>query len=301
MQTCFRHSGSARRARTFPWLGAVLLAIFAGLAPASTIGAERSERIVALGGSVTEILYELGLGARIVAVDTTSVFPPEALATKPHVGYLRQLSAEGILSANPSLVIALDGAGPPDILKLVTDAGVPVARVPEDLTAEGVGKRVLSVAAAVGQDAAGLALAKRIESRFAAMDAARPRIARPLRALFVLSAQNGKTMVGGRNSAADAILALAGAVNAAAEIEGYKPFSDESVIAARPDVVVMMSSGPGGAPPPDLLAGPAFAQTPAGRDGRLVAMDGQYLVGFGPRTPEAARDLMRAFYPDLSE
>ncbi len=251
-------------------------------------------RIVALGGAVTEIVADLGLADRIVAADTTSVFPADILRTRPNVGYLRQLSAEGILSVRPTLVLAAEGAGPPDVLQLVQGTGVPIVRVPEEPTEAGVVARILAVADAVGASEAGRALAATTEARFAALAAERSRLGGEVRALFVLSLQNGRVMVGGRGTTADGMFRLAGATNAAAAVEGYKPMTDEAVVAARPDAIVMMQAGPSGPPSADLLAGPALSRTPAGRAGRLVVMDGLYLLGFGPRTPDAARDLMTA-------
>ncbi|MEE7440833.1 ABC transporter substrate-binding protein [Methylobacterium oryzae] len=125
-------------------------------------------------------------------------------------------------------------------------------------------------------------------------------IARVARALVVLSIQGGRTVVGGTGSSADGILALAGIGNAAAGLEGFKPMTDEAIVAAAPDAVVMMQNGPEPPKPESIFApGTALGQTPAAARGRLVAMDGLYLLGFGPRTPEAATDLMRALYPDL--
>lgn len=272
-------------------LGASLL-LAAGILPARGQGS--GARIVSLGGAVTEILADLGAADRIVAVDTTSIYPPDILATRPNVGYLRQLSAEGILSVRPSMILAVEGAGPPDVLALVRAAGVPVVAVPEDPTEAGVLARIGAVAEAVGLAEAGRALADGVRARFATLAAERAQIAGSARGLFILSLQNGRALVGGRNTTADGMFRLAGIENAAAAIEGYKPMTDEAIVAARPDAVVMMAVGPGGAPPSDVLAGPALSQTPAGRDGRLVTMNGLYLLGFGPRTPEAARDLMTA-------
>lgn len=256
-----------------------------------------SSRIVSIGGAVTEILYALGLGDRIVAVDTTSLHPPEAMRTKPNVGYLRQLSAEGILSVRPSLVIAADGAGPPDVLKLVREAGVTLVAVPEDPSEAGVLARIATVAQAVGRGAEGRTLAQDTERRFAELAALRQRIEGPARALIVLSLQNGRVMVGGRNTTADGMLTLAGALNVAAAIDGYKAMTDEAIVAAAPEVIVMMDHGPGGHASADLLQRSSLAQTPAGREQRLVTMNGLYLLGFGPRTPDAARDLLHALHP----
>ena len=258
-----------------------------------------AERIVSVGGAVTEILFELGAGDRIVGLDTTSVHPAEAVASKPSVGYLRQLSAEGILSLRPSLVIAVEGAGPPDALKVVEGAGIHVSIVPDRPSPTGVIEKIEAVAKLVDREQAGKALAERVDMDFAALEGARRRVGRPVRALFILSLQNGRAMVGGHQTTADAMFALAGAENAAASIDGFKPMSDEAIVAAAPDVVVMMSRGPGGPPSPEILRNPALAMTRAGRDGQLLVMDGPYLLGFGPRTGDAARELMRRLYPGM--
>lgn len=262
--------------------------------PALAVEEARAARIVSLGGAVTEILYRLGLGDRIAALDTTSIYPAEALATKPNVGYLRQLSAEGVLSVRPTLVIAVEGAGPPDALKLVREAGIPVELVPDEPTREGVRHKIEQIARLVGREPEGTALLGEVEAGFATLETARASAGRPVPTLFILSLQNGRAMVGGRNTTADGILRLAGAENVASTIEGFKPMTDEAILAAQPEAVLMMSFGPGGPPSPDTLKSPALAQTPAGRNGRLITMNGLYLLGFGPRTPEAARDLMSA-------
>jgi iron complex transport system substrate-binding protein len=255
-------------------------------------------RIVSIGGAVTEILYRLGHESEIVGVDTTSQYPAEALTTKPNVGYVRALGAEGILSLDPTLVIATEGAGPPDALRLVEQAGVPVIRVGDEPNQAGILRRIREIARAVEEGERGEALAREVEGGFARLAENRARVAQPVRALFVLSLQNGRPLVGGRGTTADAMLALAGAVNAASTLEGWKPLSDEGVIAAAPEAIVMMNRGPGG-DAQDPFALPAFSATPAGGAHRLVVMDGLYLLGFGPRAPLAAQDLMVALHPDL--
>ena len=286
-------------APSLPLTRRALLAALAGItltpfAPAALAEEVDPARIVSLGGAVTEILDLLGLDGQIAAIDTTSTYPPALLQTKPNVGYLRQLSAEGILSVRPTLVIASDGAGPPDVLKLVREAGIPVATVPDEPSPAGIRGKVEMIARLVGKPDAGAALAKSIDERFAALATARAALGHRDRVLFILSAQNGRMVVGGRNTSAAGILALAGAENAAEAVEGYKPMSEEAVMAAQPDAVLMMQNGPGGAANAAILDSAALAQTPAARTRRLVTMDGSYLLGFGPRTPDAARDLMNA-------
>ncbi|MBF9196526.1 heme/hemin ABC transporter substrate-binding protein [Microvirga terrestris] len=259
--------------------------------------AETTRRIVSVGGAVTEILYRLGRADEIVGVDSTSLYPADALKTKANVGYVRALGAEGVLSLNPSLVLASEGAGPPDALKLIEQAGVPIVRVPDQPSPAGIVKRVETIAQAVGATERGSALVKEIEAGFTRLAEARAGVGRATRTLFVLSLQNGRPLVGGQGTTADAMLSLAGATNVASSLNGWKPLSDEGLIAAAPEAIVMMNHGPGGAAS-DPFAYPAFAATPAAKSKRLVVMDSLYLLGFGPRTPDAARDLMAALHPD---
>jgi iron complex transport system substrate-binding protein len=267
------------------------------LLAASRLHAQPARRIVSLGGAATEILYRLGRADEIVGVDSTSLYPEEALKTKKNVGYVRQLGAEGILSLNPTLVIASEGAGPPDALRLIEQAGVPIIRVTDEPSAAGIAKRVEVIAKAVDAADKGAALSAEIDRGFARLAEAKARVTRPAKALFVLSLQNGRPLVGGLGTTADAMFALAGATNVASSLTGWKPLSDEGLIAAAPEAIVMMNHGPGGAAS-DPFAYPAFAATPAAAQRRLVVMDSLYLLGFGPRTPAAARDLMAALHPD---
>lgn len=248
-------------------------------------------RIVAVGGSITEILYALGLEDRIVAVDTTSIHPARALKDKPNVDYMRQLSPEGILAMSPTLVLAIEGSGPPEAVAVLQAARVPFIRVPDHFTAAGILDKIRLVAAAVGEPARGDCLAAAVKQEFDAL-AAQPRPAgRPPRILFVLSFVNDRAMVGGRDTAADGIIRMAGAENAMPDLAGYKLVGDEAIIAARPDMVLMMERPGQTVSPEAVLTRPAFAMTPAGITRTLVSMNGQYLLGFGPRTALAVRDL----------
>jgi iron complex transport system substrate-binding protein len=257
-------------------------------------------RIVAAGGVITEIVYALGRQDLLVGVDTTSLHPPAAMQEKANVGYVRALSAEGVLSLKPTDLLAVEGAGPPDTIKLIAEAGVRVQRVSEDTSEAGVVSRIRSIGSLVGAMAEAAALAVRLETDFAALKRQRDAIGRRRRVLFVLSLQNGRVMVGGAKSSADSIIALAGAVNAASAVEGYKPLSDEGLIAAAPDVVLMMSHNSHAASPEEVFAQPALSATPAAKSRALIAMDALYLLGFGPRTPDAARALMAAVYGPAS-
>ena len=260
--------------------------------------AQAEERIVSIGGAVTEIIYALGRDARIAAVDTTSLYPPAALKSKPNVGYMRALSAEGVLSVQPTMIVAAEGAGPPAAIATLQQSGVRMVAIPDEPSPNGVKHKITAVGDLVGAHDAANEMAGRVDARFNALAALRARVAKPKRVLFVLSASGGRTVVAGKGTSADAIIALAGATNAAVSIDGFKPMNDEAIVAAAPDVVLMMrrENPPAG----NILASPAFAVTPAGKAQALIEMDGNYLLGFGPRAPDAARDLMAALYPEMN-
>ena len=269
------------------------------LAVVAPARAQAAERIVAAGGVVTEVLYALGQQDKVVGVDTTSQWPPDALKDKTSVGYVRALSAEGVLSLKPTQVIAVEGAGPPDALALLKESGTPITMIPEALSPEAVVSKIAAIGKAAGAAEPAQQLAAVVKTRFDELDKLRSGLPGQKRVLFVLSLQNGRTLVGGRATTADAIIALAGGVNAASAVEGFKPMTDEAIITAAPDVVLMMRhSSAHNAGPDELFAMPAFSETPAAKQKALIRMDGLYLLGFGPRTPNAARDLMAELYPE---
>jgi iron complex transport system substrate-binding protein len=184
-----------------------------------------ARRIVSIGGAVTEILFALGLGDRVIAVDQTSTYPAAA-RVRPNVGYARPLTPEGVLSVGPDLILAIEGSGPPEALAVLKNAAVPVVMIPDGHDAAGVIRKVEAVAAAVGAGEAGARLAAALTADFAQVaDGVALLPGRP-RAAFVLSASGGTAVVGGAETSADAMLRLAGAQNALAAIRGYKPAVD---------------------------------------------------------------------------
>jgi iron complex transport system substrate-binding protein len=280
---------------------ACTLAVIAGLAaaPAAGLAALDASRIVAVGGSVTEILYALGLGGQVVAVDATSVFPPEALRDKRNIGYLRQLSPEGVLSTNPSLVLAAAGIGPPETVKVLEASAVALVRVPDRFDGEGILAKIRLIASTAGTEARGECLAAAVNRDLAALAALRGKLSSPARIAFVLSFANGRAMVAGRNTAADGLIRLAGAVNVFGDIDGYKPVNDEAVVAARPEAVMAMSNGgPGALSAEQVFAHAGFSGTPAAARRAFLAVEARAL-GFGPFTATAAFELARTLYPAL--
>lgn len=266
------------------------------LALAAPASAEDAQRIITLGGSVTEIAVALGAGDRLVARDTTSNYP-DTIQSLPDVGYIRALSPENILALDPALIVAEGDAGPPEAVEVLQAAGIPFVLVPEATDPAGITAKITAVAAALGLDDKGNALAASVQADLDAVAASAASIASPKRVLFILSLKGGGVMAGGEGTEAEGIIQLAGAVNAASGFEGYKPMTDEAVLAAQPDAILMMDrEGDLSIADADVLAQPALSQTPAAQTGTIIRMDGMLLLGFGPRTPMAARSLHDTLY-----
>ncbi|GMG83533.1 hemin ABC transporter substrate-binding protein [Paralimibaculum aggregatum] len=281
-----------RRAALRAMAGALLAAPV--LHAAAAAGAP--QRVVIADGVATEIAFLLGAGARIVGVDETSSYPPEA-REKARLGYFRRLAAEGVLGLAPDLMIASPHAGPPAAIARIREAGVPVVVTPEVLGLAGLPEKIRVVGAALGLAAEAEALAAKTAARVAALEAGRPVLAAPPRVLFVLGVRDGAPVVIGTGTAADAVIRLAGGVNAAG-LEGYRPMSREAIIAAAPDLILMSEEhaavvgGPGA-----VLARPEFALTPAGRAGAALTLPALAIMGIGPRTPAAVERLRAALAP----
>jgi iron complex transport system substrate-binding protein len=260
------------------------------------LSAKEPERILSIGGSVTEIVYALGQEHRLVARDTTSIYPQAANAL-PDVGYIRALSAEGVLSVAPELIISEDGAGPPEAVAALQSAAIPFVVIPDAYTAAGVVAKVRAVGEALGVPKDGDAMADRIAAEFDKAEDAISDVGTPKKVLFILSTQGGRILASGTNTAANGIIEMAGGQNAITAFEGYKPLTDEAVTSAAPDVVLMMDrSGDHSVENAELFAMPALISTPAAQSGAIVRMNGLYLLGFGPRTAQAALDLHEALY-----
>lgn len=270
-----------------------------GDAAGRTVEVADTSRIVTVGGAATEIVYALGLGERVIAVDVSSTYPASALATKPNVGYIRALSPEGVLSVDPSVIIATDGAGPPDAVSVLRNASVPFVTFPEARNPSQVLANIRFVAGVLGVPEAGEHVAEAVRQDFAALDAIRARITARRKAVFVLAASATGPIVGGAHTSADAILALAGIDNAMSAMTGFKPAVDEAMLAAEPDAIVLMKDRSHALADDALFALPAFAGTPAAARRHVFRIDGAYALAFGPRTPQAARDLAAAIYPEL--
>lgn len=249
------------------------------------------ERVVSLGGDITETVYALEAGSTLVGVDSTSEWP-EAARKLPDVGYVRQLSAEGVLALHPQLIIATHDAGPAAVIGQLRSAGAriemfPVSRTPQDVVA-----KIRDIGHLLGRDRQADALAAKVTGEYTELAASVSAMPRHPRTLFLMSAGAGSPMAAGQHTAADGAIALAGGQNVAASYSGYKPVSPEALVAMAPEVILLMRERSEDVNGIDgVLKLPGIAQTPAGRARRILFVDGQALLGFGPRSAAQAQAL----------
>lgn len=271
--------------RALAWAAAALLGWqCANACDAVDTGAD-SARLVVAGGSLTEIVYFLGAEQRLVAVDTTSNYPAAARQL-PSIGYVRALSAEGLLSLDPTLVLGEHDMGPAEVVAALETTGLPIVRVAETASAAGILAKVRCVAAVLGLvEQAETLIEEHLTSVVEALSELSASAAAPVRAAVLLSIGEGAPIGAGIGTSAHGVLEMAGARNALADFEGWKPVSLEAMANARADFVVMPQRGvtsAGGVA--EVLRHPAVALSVAGREDRLIVMDGMELLGFGPRT-----------------
>jgi iron complex transport system substrate-binding protein len=261
------------------------------LALATVCAQAAPRRVVSLGGDVTEIAFALGRGDALVAADLTSTYP-EVAQRLPRVGYVRALSAEGILALRPDLVIASGDAGPPETLAQIRAAGVPLVQVTKDHSLAGISAKIRAVAEALDASEEGGRLAASFDAERAGIT---PEDGRVIPAVFVMGRADGALVGAGRGTAADAMLSAAGLRNVLADMEGYKPVSGEALLALAPAVIVTGTrtvEASGGLA--RLVRSTALSPTPAAKSGRVLVFDDMYLLGLGPRAARAARELASA-------
>ncbi|MCT7356378.1 ABC transporter substrate-binding protein [Streptomyces sp. 15-116A] len=260
---------------------------------------DRAERLVPLSGSLSEIVFTLGLGDRVVARDVTATFAQAAklpVVTRGH-----DVSAESVLSLRPDLVLAESTTGPAEAMDQIRAAGIPVLVVAPASGLDDVGPRIRSVAKALGVPGAGEELSRRSEQRIAAVTESVPEERpRPRVAFLYLRGSASVYLIGGKGSGATSLIEAAGAVDAGAASGLEKDFTaitSEALVKAAPDAILVMSKGLESVGGVDgLVKIPGVAQTPAGMDRRIVSVEDGVLLNYGPRTDQVLKSVVAQLY-----
>ncbi len=261
-------------------------------------------RIVTLSGDFSEIVSALGLGANIVGVDLSSTYPRDEMRAKPKIGVEFRLLPEPILVLEPTVALGDLDASPPEVIEQVRGAGVPVVIFPRFEGLGAAGEKIRAVAAVLGLSDAGEELAATVEAEIAAAVAlAGTTTSRPRVAVVYVATADTILLLAGNTVFTGVIDALGGVdVGPDAGIDGFVPLTAEAIVAAAPEVIITAQRGFDGL---DGLEGflvlPGIAQTPAGRDARVLVYDDLLLLGMGPRTGQLADRMVRDLHPELGE
>lgn len=254
---------------------------------ATNISGNAQQRIISLNGTVSEMLCDLGLEDQIVGVDITSNYP-SSLQKKPKVGHNMNISAEGVLALQPTLVIGMKSQFSPQLSDQLKAAGVKTVTVNQDHSISGTRKLLMEVAKIAGATDKAYPLLQQFDQQIAGLKITTLN----KKVLFIYARGAGTMLVSGAGTSIDSIIKLAGAQNAVTEFKDFRPLSAESLVAANPDVILLFTSGlesMGGIA--GLLKVPGIAETTAGQQKKIITMDGELISGFGLRLPIAIQEL----------
>ena len=260
--------------------------------------ASNTEKVVVAGGSLTEIMYFLGLQQKIVALDVTSSYPKEAKKL-PSIGYVRALSTEGVLSLDPTLVIGENDMGPENVVEQIKRTNIDLRIIPETHSAEGIKSKVLCLGAIFDLNDK---TKKKVNDELIPLiddlkDIQKKNEKLKKRILLILSMQGTSPVVAGLGTAGDGFIKMTGASNVITEFEGWKPVSPESLILSNPDYILITSRGMRSFKSIDeLVKQPALSLTNAAKNRNVIDINGMAMLGFGPRGIMTALKVARRIY-----
>ena len=245
----------------------------------------KSIRIVSLNGALSEIIHGLGYESNIVATDITSNYP-ESVNKLPKVGHNRSIQAEGILAQNPDVVVGIEKDLNPKVIKQIKASGIKVVLFNQEHSIEGTKKLIQGVKDSLKFDIQNDSLNIFIDQSINKLKT----FENTPKVLFIYARGAGTILVAGKNTQMDQMISIAGGQNAVNNFESFKPLTAEAIVTANPDVILMFTTGA------ESLNGvfdnvPGIMQTNAGKNKRIITMEGQYLAGFGPRVGKAALEL----------
>jgi iron complex transport system substrate-binding protein len=229
----------------------------------------------------------LGFEKALAGVDVTSTYPA-SIQKLPRVGHNRNISAEPVLALQPDLILSTANFLQPAIIDQFKSTGIKTVILQQEYSIAGTKKLIREVAAALQAPDKGEALCRLLDKEQQALQI----IPQSKKILFIYARGAGTMMVAGKETPLDKIITLAGAHNAADGFKDFKPLTTEALVAANPDVILLFDTGLqslGGIN--GLLKVPGVAETNAGKQQKVVVMDGQLLSGFGPRVIQAIKKL----------
>lgn len=247
-----------------------------------------SVRIVSLSGAITETLAGLGMQDNIVGIDVTSTYP-ESIQSKPRVGHTHNLNVEAILTMRPDYVLSMKERGiKPEQATQLQQAGIKVWIIEQDYSVQGTKDIINKLADSFHRKEEAQKMITAIDEDLKNL----PQYNEKPSVLFIYARGAGTLSVAGDDTPMAKMIALAGGVNAAGGIEGFKPLTAEALVKQNPDAILLFDTGLESLDGPEgMLKVPGIAQTNAGKNKNFIVMDGELLASFGPRVALAIKEL----------
>lgn len=254
-----------------------------------------SLRIVSLNGTVSEILSDLGLEKQVVGTDVASTYP-ETMKNKPKVGHNKKIPIEGVLALQPNLIIGTKQEVTEETKEQFKNAGIRLLLFDQEFSVEGTKNLIRNVSDSLKHTAKGDSILAKFNSDMDKLNAIQVESKKP-KVLFIYARGAGTIMVGGKGTQVDKVIALAGGENVAKDFPDYRPLTAEALVAYNPDVLLFFNSGLTSLGNEEGLLGiQGVKETNAGKNKKIIAMDGQLLSGFSARLPLAIQELHSKIY-----
>lgn len=270
-----------------------------GLGRDVTIAAN-PQRIVSLAASVTEIVFAVGAGDRLVGRDEFSDYPPEALDVESIGSLFPNVNAEAVVALQPDLVIAA-GITNPDDVNALAQLGLNVFATRFDVTIQDIYADILDVGELTGQSEAAEEVVGDMQARMQAVQNATGAAERPVVFYEIDATEPSKPWTAGTGTFIDTLIEMAGGENAGGSASDYFQISLEELVAQDPQIIVLGSSTFGGQTPELVAAREGWGDIAAVQDGAIYTFDDNLVSRPGPRIVDGLEALARIIHPDLFE
>ena len=255
--------------------------------------AKNSNSIVVAGGSITEIIYFLNLQNKLVGVDVTSNYPLNAKKL-PSIGYIRNLSIEGLLSLKPNLILAEESIGPPIIVKQLNKTSVEFRIIKNDYTIDGINEKFLCISKILDIEIKNNINYKKFVNNVKKLKSfVKNNNKEKKDILLILMMKGTSPIIAGKNTSGHGFIKMIGQNNSIGKVSGWKPVSSEEIIIANPNYIIVTKRALKDFTSIEkFLKLPGISSTKAAKNKNVFIKDGMSLLGYGPRTINVAKEIL---------
>ena len=255
--------------------------------------AKNSNSIVVAGGSITEIIYFLNLQNKLVGVDVTSNYPLNAKKL-PSIGYIRNLSIEGLLSLKPNLILAEESIGPPIIVKQLNKTSVEFRIIKNNYTIDGINEKFLCISKILDIEIKNNIDYKKFVNNVKKLKSfVKNNNKEKKDILLILMMKGTSPIIAGKNTSGHGFIKMIGQNNSMDKVSGWKPVSSEQILIANPNYIIVTKRALKDFTSIEkFLKLPGISSTKAAKNKNVFIKDGMSLLGYGPRTINVAKEIL---------